>query len=303
MLKVEGLSKQIGTGFLEAFGKMSAGVDAFVDAFGTDIKSAFSELGDFMADSIGSALKLFNDKGIPFINSFISFANGIGETFSTVFSFIRGEGDSTFSFLGSFFDGFIDVIATFKQTFISGAATAISTVIDGAFSLVAKFSDFLGGMVTTLAKGLEAIGLEEEGFSKHVAESFKEQGDNLRNIGKEWADGLKIVADEQSTAAADILEKNRKKNESQQGKFTSVIGSFTTEWNKINKTTEKVAETNKKVAEEMSTISASRATSAVSGSQEEFKIRTGAKTAQQVAQRQLSETKKMRMTLDRIEAV
>ena len=78
MLKVKGLSTQIGTEFLSSFAFMSAGVDAFLDTFKDDIMGAFEAVSQFMFDSIKFGLDVFVTHGIPFINGFISFANQIG---------------------------------------------------------------------------------------------------------------------------------------------------------------------------------------------------------------------------------
>ena len=305
LLKVDGIGKQIGTSFLEMFGTVSSGADAFITTFGDDIKGAFADTADFMTSAIKRGFEVFIDFGIPFINGFINFANNIGDAFSNVFSFIRGDGDSTFSFLAGFFDGFNAFLATFQQTFTAGITGSISTVINGAFGLVAGFNDFLGGMIGGLAQLLEDIGLEDEGFAKNVRDAFADQSKEIKGFGKDLAEPFKVAAEDNINAAAKILEEQRKKNEADQAKFTAVLGNFNLKFAEASKV---AADSSSKIISDAikstAGLSSERGGLALTGSQTEFNIRNSQGNKQiELATKQLTEQTKTRRALEKLEVV
>jgi hypothetical protein len=302
VVSLQGLGKQIGTDFNQFFGTAAAGVEGLTKAFGDDLQKAFAATSNFLTESMNIAFQWFADNGIPFINGFINFAQQIGNAFADVFSFILGEGEGVFDFFGELFDGFVDFMATFKQTLIAGFADTLSIVFDGVFGLLADFSDFIGDIVTNVASLLESIGLEESGFAKLVEESFQEQGDSLRNIGKEWAEGLKIISEEQTDEAASMLEDQREKNERQRKQFTSVIDEFNVSFAEASKVAVKAAEKNKDVANSIIGASEKRAGLATRGSQEEFMTRQQEVQIDLEAQ-QLAEQKKTNRTLNKLEVM
>ena len=299
MLKIEGLSKQLGTSFLEFFGTASAGVDGLIDAFGTDIKAAFKSTADFLTDSMTTAFQWFAENGIPFINGFIRFANNIGEAFSNIFGFIKGEGSSTFNFIGELFDSFVDFMATFKQTLIAGITGSISTVINGAFGLLSKFNTFVGEQVEGLAALVQMIPGVSKDLSKNVREAFSEQSESIENFGKELSKPFADISEDQTNEAAKILEEQRKKNEEQSKKFIDATASLSADFKKAGEVAGDVAKTNESAAKAVAGLSDQRTSIAITGSQEEFRIRQG---GQQLAlqQKQLSEMKKTRIALERL---
>tara|TARA_R110002020_G_scaffold279623_1_gene495352 strand:- start:328 stop:1824 length:1497 start_codon:yes stop_codon:yes gene_type:complete len=272
LLNIQGLGKQLGTSLMEPFALASAGVKSFINTFRADIISGFKFVSDMMTSVIQSGIKSFIEFGIPILVAIESFAISIGQTFSDIFAFITTEGNSTFSTFSDFIQGTIDFVATFKQVFIAGVSTAISTVLQGAFNGLAKFSDFVGGLVSEIAFMLEGLGVEEEGFGHAVTMAFKDQGKSIRDMGKDLAKPFEIAAEDNINEAGKILEKNARKSERLQVKFTKGMSEFAIKW---GETTKKAGETAKEVTSQLTGASEKRAGAVLTGSQEEAKILSG----------------------------
>ncbi len=299
LLKLKGLGKQIGTGFLEFFGTASAGVEGLIDAFGVDLKAAFKNTSEFLVNSMLIAFDWFKKNGIPFINGFINAANNIGEAFGTIFDFIMGKGDSTFSFIGDLFTGFIDFMATFKQSIIAGVTGSISTVIKGAFGLLAKFNTFVGEQVEGLAALVQMIPGVSKDLAKNVREAFQDQSKSIEDFGAKLAKPFAEVSEENINEAAEILKQQKKKNEEQAKKFINPVDEILSGFLKAGEVTKQAAKDNKKTAAAVANLSTERAVLAQTGTQEEFRIRQGAKQTE-IAAKQLSEQKKLRLAIERI---
>ena len=272
LLNLKGLGKQIGTSLMKPFAFAAAGAKSFIKTFKTDIIEAFEFVSDMLTSAIIGGIKGFIKFGIPIFVAIESFAISLGETFSDIFAFISGEGESTFSTFDDFISGTIDFIATFKQVFIAGISTAISAVLQTAFNGLAWFSDFVGKLVSEIAFMLEGLGLEEEGFGHEVTMAFKEQSKAIRGMGKELAEPFDIAAKDNIDEAGKILEKNAKKTERLQLKFTKGMSQFAIKWGGTVKDAGKEAE---KVAEAMAGANSSRASMVLTGSQEEARILAG----------------------------
>jgi len=272
LLNIKGLGKQLGASLMEPFALASAGVKAFVQTFKTDIINTFQFVSDKITEVIKSGIKSFIEFGIPILVAVESFAINLGNTFSDIFAFISSEGKGTFATFNDFLKGTIDFVATFKQVFIAGVSTAISTVLTTAFNGLASFSDFIGKLVSELAFMFEGLGLEDEGFGHAVTVAFQEQSKAIRDMGKDFAEPFKIAAEDNIDEAANILEKNAKKTERLQLRFTNSMSEFAIKWGKSVKSATDGA---KEVIAGLTGASENRAGAVLSGSQEEFKILSG----------------------------
>ncbi len=272
LLNIKGLGKQLGASLMEPFALAAAGVKSFINTFRKDIINTFEFVSDMITSVIQSGIKSFIEFGIPILVAIESFAISLGNTFSDIFAFISSEGKGTFATFNDFLKGTIDFVSTFKQVFIAGISTAISTVLQGAFNGLAKFSDFVGKLITEVAFMLEGLGLEDEGFGHNVLVAFKEQSAAIRGMGEELAEPFKIAAEDNINDAADILSKNAKKTESLQLQFTKGMSEFAIKW---GDTVKSAGDEAKKVIEGLAGASEKRAGAVLTGSQEEARILSG----------------------------
>ncbi len=190
-------------------------------------------------------------------------------------------------------------MATFKQSLIAGITGSISTIIKGAFGLVSSFNKFIGEQVEGLAALVQMIPGVSKDLAKHVREAFQDQSKSIEKFGADLAKPFQDISDEQTEEAAGILEEQRKKNEAQGEKFMSSIKGFQFEFSKAGKITNEASKRNEKTARAVANLSTERAALAQTGTQEEFRIRQGAKQTE-IAAKQLSEQKKLRVAIERI---
>jgi len=292
LLQLKGVGKQIGAALMEPFGLASAGLGSFIKTFKDDIINGFKFVAEVITGFIRDSFNLFAKFGIPMINGILQFASSLGDTFSDIFSFLSSEGESTFTSIGDFFLGFVEFLATFKQTFIASVSGAISTVLKFAFNSLAKLSEFLGDQLTTIAFLGEELGLVDEGFGQAVSDSFTEQSENLRRMGKDLAKPFGDAQDAAIDEAAKILEDLAKKNETDQNTFLSGIAAFSL---KFGDTIGEAGKTAAKVAQEIKAERSEKRTGIiVSGSQEEARLLNAQNDKNlQIQQQQLNEAKKL----------
>ena len=301
LMSIQGLAKQLGTALMEPFGRASAAVKGFVDAFRTDIINAFNQFSDFFNSAIQVAIEAFAKFGIPFINGFMQFANALGQTFADIFNFISEEGSSVFGGLGDFFLGFIDFMATFKQVFIAGVSDTVGVILKGTFNALATFSNFVGDMVIEITALAEELGLVGEGMTDAVAESFGDQAMSLRTMGKELAKPFEDAAEENINEAADILEKQAQKNAKAANIFTSTVEKFSMNFESATKTAAKVAVETK---EDLMKATEQRAGMILTGSQEEARLLSSSQDKNlQLQQKQLRAQENTNSLLKAIGAV
>ena len=299
LLSLKGLSKQIGTSFLGFFGTTSAGVKGLIKAFGDDFKKALQSTADSLTESMTVAFKWFADNGIPFIKSFISFANQIGQTFVNVFNFITGGADNAFSFIGNLTDTMTMVFLNFGSTIKASFLTAAKFIIEGTFKLVAMFSDFIGSAFSEISKVAAFVGLIEESTANAIKEAFDDQGDAIRQFGVDLAKPTSDMLEKTTDKMANVFEENRKNSEKQGAAFKSITDKFSFTFKEAGKITKQAAKDNKKTAAAVANLSTERAVLAQTGTQEEFRIRQGAKQTE-IASKQLNEQKKLRLAIERI---
>ena len=272
IVSIKGLAKQLGTALMEPFGLASSAVKAFIETYREDMIGTFKNVSDFMADAIRFGLDIFNDYGIPLINSFMQAANQIGEVFSTIFNFISDKGGSAFSTLGDLMNGFVDFLATFKDVFVAGVSGAISTVLKGTFNGLSKLSDFLGDLITEIAFGLSEIGAIDESLAESIAISFGDQSANLRRMGKDLAKPFQQAQEDALQSATDTLIDLDKKNEKDAFAFKSVLLNFDKNFKGSIKDAAKIPA---QIASSAAKESQNRASLIESGSQEEARLLAG----------------------------
>lgn len=299
MLKIEGLSKQLGTSFLEFFGTASAGIDALIDAFGTDIKAAFTELGDFMGRAAESAIKFFSEKGVPFVLAFIKLADSIGKSFEISFNFITGGGTSTLSFVKGIADSITMSILNMGNTIKAGILNSISFIIKGSFGLIEKFSTFVGMAVSEISEIGEFLGLLDEGTTDKIRTEFSKFGLEIEGLGKKFAKPFDDAFEDTTDEMAKVFEENRKESLKYQSDINKSILEWKDRFQSTSKESKKIAEVNRDAAKAVAGLSDQRTSIAITGSQEEFRIRQG---GQQLAlqQKQLFEMKKTRQALEKL---
>jgi len=299
MLKIEGLSKQLGTSFLKFFGTASAGIDVLIDAFGTDIKKAFSELGDFMGRSVESAIKFFSEKGVPFVLAFIKLANSIGKSFETSFNFISGGGGKALNSVKGIADGMTMFILNMGNTIKAGILNSISFIIKGSFGLIEKFSTFVGMAVSEIAEIGEFLGLLDDGTTDKIRTEFSKFGLEIEGLGEKFAKPFDEAFEDTTSEMAEVFKENRKESLKYQNNIDNSLLEWKDSWKRASDDSKKIADSNKMAAKAVSGLSDQRTSIAITGSQEEFRIRQG---GQQLAlqQKQLSEMKKTRIALERL---
>lgn len=284
LLSIKGLAKQLGTALMEPFGRASAAIKGFVNAFRGDIIKVFTDFSEFFNSAIEVAIEAFAKFGIPFINGFIQFASSLGQTFADIFNFISEEGSSVFGGLGEFFLGFIDFMSTFKQVFIAGVSDAVAVTLKGTFNALATFSNFVGDMVIDITALAEELGLVGEGMTDAVAESFGDQAMSLRAMGKDLAKPFEQAAEDNINEAAKILEEQSKKNEAAASIFKGTIGAFTLNFGNA---AEKVSKAVKETKKSLQSATDKRSGLLTRGSQEESTARNQSQARLDIAKQQL----------------
>lgn len=223
LLSVKGLARQIGANFMEFFGSVTTGVNAFIKTFGGRIKGAFQSIADFMTQAVKNGFEAFIEFGVPVINNLLAFVDQMGFAFDNLFSFIGSGSKNAFQGIGNLLVGVTEFLATFRQTMIAGVSSAIKGVITFAFNMIAKLSDFIGDIVVFI---LDKIPTVSFAFVKAAKASFEEQGNAIREFGKDIAQPFKETEDFFNDEAAKILEKIADKNKLDQTAFKSVLEKF-----------------------------------------------------------------------------
>ena len=157
ILNLKGLGTQLAQAFLKPLGLISAAAEGFIKTFKTDMIAGFKFVSKGMEDLIMGSIDLFIKFGIPFINSFISFAGQIGGAFQTLFDFLSPATNSAIGGLVSMFNSVTDFIATFKQSLIIGITKPIQAVVRGAFGLLQKLFLGMRDMLAPILFGLVEV--------------------------------------------------------------------------------------------------------------------------------------------------
>jgi hypothetical protein len=282
---------------LESFGKISSGVDAFIDTFGEDIRATFNELGDFMGSAVEKALKFFSDKGIPFILSFVKLADSIGMAFQDVFNFITGGGQSAFGGLEDAMDSLTMFVLNFGKTFKAGILNSVVFVVEGVFKLISKFNNFIGEAIASTAKVAEYVGFLDEGTAQAITDAFNEQGATIEGWGKSLAKPMADEFEKTTDEMAKVFEKNEKESAKYQSRFNKSIDSFSAKWASASEDVKKVQGENQKAVKELSSLSEKRTGILTRGSQEEASVRSQSQAQLDVMKQQLAVQKKTQKTL------
>ena len=270
MIRIKGLAKQAGTSLMEPFGLASSAVEGFVKTYKDDIINGFGVISDFMNRSIRNGISAFIDFGIPAITSFIGVANQIGDAFATVFNFIGGTNTfkSTISAIEEISNTLITFVGNFKQIFISGVTGSISSILNFTFRSLAKFSEFIGDQLATIAF---AVGQDE--FGQNITDAFTEQSASLRELGKDLAEPFKIAMQEADRQMSENIESQADKNLKNQMAFKGIVIDFETALEEAGRS---VGSSVKRGGEEAGRLirTSDRASGlAITGSQEEFRQR------------------------------
>ena len=299
LLTIKGLSRQVGTSFLQAFHMMTGGVKTFVDTFGKDIKNAFSSLGDFMSNALENVFKLFAERGIPFMSAFIKMANSIGQAFQNVFNFITGGGSEAFSFIETAIDNITIFMLNFGNTLKAAILNSVRFAIEGVFKIIARFSDFIFMAVSEIAQVAEFLGALDEGTTDAILTTMSKVGTEIEGFGKMLAKPYADEFEKTTEEMGKVAEENRRKTQKFQSKFLEGITNFSEEWKKTAEVAKESATETGKTAKAVANLSTERAALAQTGTQEEFRIRQGAKQAE-IATKQLNEQKKLRLAIERL---
>lgn len=270
LLNIKGLGTQIGQAFLKPLGLISAAAEGFIKIFKTDIIAGFQLISDSMTGLVMGAIDVFTQFGIPFINSFILFANQIGSAFETLFNFLSPATNSAIGGLTSMFDTVTDFIATFKQSMIIGITKPIEFIVRGAFGLLSKLARSMRDTLAPIIFGLVEVGAMSDKTAQNVINQIGDLSTELHLRGLELS---KPFADAQKQAEKDmtkILTEKFKKDQKQQLKFKGIIGEFTTNFGNA---LENAAKVPAKIVKEALSVSDKFAGLALSGSQEEASLR------------------------------
>jgi len=226
LMSLKGIAKQIGTAFIKPLGVVAAGVQGFIKTFGGGINSTFQSISDSMTSFILKAFNLFAEYGIPFINSFISFAGQIGDAFGVLFDWLSPATQGAAKGFGSLFRGITDFLATFKQNIVLMVAGPIEAVLKGVFNGLAWISEKVGDLLGEMLFGLAELKLVSTDFAEGFVDAMGDQQASLRRMGKDLS---KPFADAQADAVnemADIFTEQNKKNTQEISKFKSFITGF-----------------------------------------------------------------------------
>ena len=219
---MKGLATQVGQSLIKPLGLLAAGAEAFVKVFKTDIVGAFEWVSEKLESFILGTFDLFVDKGIPFINGFIGFANQIGVAFNTLFTWLSPATNTALSGLSAFFEKLTDFVATFKDSLVFGFASGIESVIRGFFSATAKVVHMVNQARLTAIALLDG----NQAVIDAAAEDFGKQEAAIRAMGKRLAEPFKQAKDQAFNNMVDIIKTNIAKNKSQAAQWKSVLFEF-----------------------------------------------------------------------------
>ena len=154
--------------------------------------------------------------------------------------------------------------------------------------------------VSEIAEIGEFLGLLDEGATDKIRTQFSKFGLEIESMGKEFAKPFDDAFEDITDDMAGVFEENRKESEKYQAAMDDSLLKWKDSWAETTKEASKVSESNKAAAKAVAGLSDQRTSIAITGSQEEFRIRQG---GQQLAlqQKQLSEMKKTRRALEKLE--
>ena len=302
ILNLKGLGTQLAQAFLKPLGLISAAAEGFIKTFKTDLISGFKFVSKGMENLIMGSINLFIKFGIPFINSFISFAGQIGGAFQTLFDFLSPATNSAIGGLTSMFNSVTDFIATFKQSLIIGITKPIQSVVRGAFGLLQKLFLGMRDMLAPILFGLVEVGAISDKTAQGLVNQFGDLATELHLQGIKIA---KPFADAQKQAEKDmerILTDKYKKDQKQQTRFKGIVGEFTTNFGKALDNAAKVPAKVVAAALEAS-VSEKFSGLALSGSQEEASLKNTSKNRERFEKDNIKQLIDLNRNFEKLEAI
>jgi hypothetical protein len=302
ILNLKGLGTQLAQAFLKPLGLISAAAEGFIKTFKTDLITGFKFVSKGMENLIMGAINIFIKFGIPFINSFISFAGQIGGAFQTLFDFLSPATNSAIGGLVSMFNSVTDFIATFKQSLIIGITKPIQSVVRGAFGLLQKLFLGMRDMLAPILFGLVEVGAISDKTAQGLVNQFGDLATELHLQGIKIA---KPFADAQKQAEKDmerILTDKYKKDQKQQTRFKGIIGEFTTNFGKALDNAAKVPAKVVAAALEAS-VSEKFSGLALSGSQEEASLKNTSKNRERFEKDNIKQLIDLNRNFEKLEAI
>jgi hypothetical protein len=302
ILNLKGLGTQLAQAFLKPLGLISAAAEGFIKTFKTDLITGFKFVSKGMENLIMGAINIFIKFGIPFINSFISFAGQIGGAFQTLFDFLSPATNSAIGGLVSMFNSVTDFIATFKQSLIIGITKPIQAVVRGAFGLLQKLFLGMRDMLAPILFGLVEVGAISDKTAQGLVNQFGDLATELHLQGVKIA---KPFADAQKQAEKDmkrILTDKYKKDQKQQTRFKGIIGEFTTNFGKALDNAAKVPAKVVAAALEAS-VSEKFSGLALSGSQEEASLKNTSKNRERFEKDNIKQLIDLNRNFEKLEAI
>ena len=307
ILNLKGLGTQLAQAFLKPLGLISAAAEGFIKTFKTDLISGFKFVSKGMENLIMGAINLFIKFGIPFINSFISFAGQIGGAFQTLFDWLSPATSSAIGGLTSMFNGVTDFIATFKQSMIIGISKPIEFVIKGAFGILSFMVKEMGLLIGTLAQSMAMFKIISQKTADNLGVFFHETGNNLSKLGQNLSKPFVEAQEQAEKDMVRILTERYKKDQKQQTRFKGIVGEFTTNFGKALDNAAKVPAKVVAAALEASVSEASVSEKfsglALSGSQEEASLKNTIKNRERFEKDNIKQLNDLNRNFEKLEAI
>jgi hypothetical protein len=219
---MKGLATQIAQSLKKPLGVLAAGAKAFMVVFKKDIVGGFEWVADKIESFIRGSFDVFINYGIPFINSFINFANQVGTAFNTLFTWLSPATNAALGAFDAFWTKMTDFVATFKDSLVFGFADGINSVIRGFFEAARKVVNMVNGARLTAMALLES----DEDVLFHARHAMLQQELAITAMGKKLAAPFVSARDEAFDNMVDIIGKNIDKNSKQAAQWKGILAEF-----------------------------------------------------------------------------